>query len=109
MKLTLQLESAKHDGSSSLPVDATWQMIVDRWRRATSKNDEHALWVRGAISVFARFTSESETVLFERLGPVVSVSQTSMEQPGHVGLPVFKEGRSTPAPARHPGAQRPVV
>lgn len=114
MRLTLELVSKRHDvpRGTTEPVDntAAWVLIEDAWRKATDPgidSDERRRrhnWVGGALAVYALFTGESASVLRERL-------QSDRPVPVNPILdqvPTFQEGRSTPPPPRHPGAQVPV-
>lgn len=122
MKLTLQLESAKHvknsvptDGQSikSDQRDEAWRRLEDAWRRANEPGiEEHDQrrrlnWVGGGLVVFGLLTGEDPEVLrsqLERDRPAVEAAPAAIMD----GPVTFREGRSTPPPPRHAGAQRPV-
>lgn len=116
MKVTVQVESARHDNKKRSRLDDAWRLIETEWRASQQTGLEQGevnrkrAWVEGAVAVLAAISGETETTLRNRLvpivaGPVASVAATSVSSTP-TGFPVFREGRSTPAPPRHPGAQR---
>jgi hypothetical protein len=122
VRLTLELVSKRHDVPRGTPEptgerDATgraaWSLIEDAWRKATEvgisadERQRRQNWVGGALATYALFTGESATELRDRLQasrPVSAMQDTSILSQ----VPTFQEGRSTPPPPRHPGAQAPV-
>lgn len=119
MRLTLRLESAGHnrntsEGTSEGVDESRRAAALARLEDAARKAAEPGLdyderrrrlnWLGGGIVVFSLFTGEDAEALRARLEPAPSAEAV----PSVDVLPVFREGRSTPPPPRHPGAQTPV-
>lgn len=111
MKLTLQIESGRNESKVQKPKVADgWGMVVNAWKKANEagldpeSKGRRLNWVGGALTMLAELTGEQAEGLRQRLEaehpPVAEVQQP--------GIPQFREGRSTPPPPRHPGAQSPV-
>ncbi len=118
MKLTLQIESGRKNDSdqvveskSSKPtVSDGWPMVMTAWQRANepgideTERGRRLNWVGGALSMLAELTGEDPVELRSRL----ESKKLVQAEPQLPGMPTFREGRSTPPPPPHPGAQRAV-
>lgn len=65
-------------------------------------------WLTGAATIYGLVTDTDGSALLKRLEEETAPSDTAEDAQFSVGQIVFKEGRSTPVPPRHPGAQRQV-
>jgi len=116
VKLTLQVESSKHArgdttvGRDSGDQDQAFRRLEDAWRRVNEpgitvdERQRRSNWLGGGIVVFALLTGDDP----ERVRSRIEASSPAAPTPVDSMLPVFREGRSTPPPPRHPGAQSPV-
>lgn len=116
MKLTLQVESAKHRSTSgderpsTDTRDRVWSRLEDAWRQANvagidvNERQRRLNWLGGAIVVYSLFTGEDANDVRSR----VEATSPAIVPSSDPGVPVFREGRSTPPPPRHPGAQHAV-
>lgn len=110
MRLSLSVESSNHTSDAPrLNRDRGWQLVADEWRQARdSGRPDRAAKAETALAVFLALTGEDETGLRATLGPIVTTPVESLRPSSPSPLPMFREGRSTPPPPPHPGAQRPV-
>lgn len=111
MKLTLQIESGRNRSGSEKPVVSDgWTVVVEAWRKANEsgldfeEKSRRLNWVGGALAMLAELTGENAAALRSKL----ELSHPPVSDAVQAGIPQFREGRSTPPPPRHPGAQTPV-
>ena len=113
MRLTLTIESRRHGHNRSVnkpDTTAAWERLVDAATRArdasidATERAKRLNWLGGAIVLYALLTGDDAEQVRERL----SAGATSEPDSAAQAMPQFREGRSTPPPPRHPGAQRPV-
>lgn len=118
VKLTLELVSNRHgvprgtpDSRDNRDAGHAWAVIEDAWRKATDlsvdleERRRRQNWVGGALALYALFTDESASVLRDKLEASRPAPVATSDV---LAVPTFQEGRSTPPPPRHRGAQTPV-
>lgn len=65
-------------------------------------------WLAGAATIYGLVTDTDGSALLDRLKQETASSERTEDAQFSTSQFVFTEGRSTPAPPRPPGAQRPV-
>lgn len=117
MKFTINIETEGRGRSAvrePAPVDtsAARQLVETAWGRVIAESGEERTrarhWVGGAIAVLATVSDESAERILAELEARRPVPADPAAVPRPVDDVTFREGRSTPPPPRHPGAQRPV-
>lgn len=117
MKIIFSIESSRHKQNRGKKPDskASLDRIREIWQEAGSSRGEErkrlSEWIKGAVATYGLLTGESTSVLLKQLESEMPSGQgalSSIEPDLPAGIPTFVEGRSTPSPARPPGAQRKI-
>jgi hypothetical protein len=113
----LTLETSRHKQTRQKKFDSKPSLarIRAEWRKAGLARGEERTnksnWIAGAVAIYSLFTGQASSVLLQQLEdemPSASESEPSPTESNPLGTMQFREGRSTPAPPRPPGAQRSV-